>query len=230
MFDKMSSLNITLHISNAEMDEKDSVKKRKSRIETEKKILDAALSVFSEVGFDAASIQTIATRADVNSALINRYFGSKSELLKAIITQGCEGNFSDYACSAAAITLEDEIFRFFASEIKVDFEHYEFLRLVFVRATLDPEIESVLSSVHPTDGREDLARCLKTFQKSGDIAPDVNLMELSLILNIYALGFGTMIHLQPKLEQSLMIERARLSAKLFADGLKVAAEEPRKTL
>jgi AcrR family transcriptional regulator len=210
------------------MDEKDPRKKRKSRIETEKKILDAALSVFSEMGFEAASIQMIAAKAEVNSALINRYFGSKSELLKSIILQGCEGNFSYYACGSCAMTLEDEIYRFFLSEIKIDYEHFEFMRLVFVRAALDPEIEMVLSSVHPTNGREDLAKCLLDFQKSGDIAPDVDLMQLSLILNLHALGFGTMIHLQPRLDQRLMEGRARLSAKIFADGLKTAAQDSRR--
>lgn len=208
-------------------DEKDSVKKRKSRIETENKILDAALSIFSEVGYESASIQAIAARANVNGALIIRYFGSKSELLQAIIRQGCEGSFSDYACNPPAATLEEEIARFFLSEIKVDYEHHEFLRLVFVRATLDPEIESMLATLHPSDGRADLANCLKVFKERGEIAQDVDPMQLSYILHLHALGFGTTVHLQPTLERKRMEDHARFSAKIISDGLRAEAERSR---
>lgn len=47
-------------------------------------IMDKALEVFAEKGFDTASVRDIAQRAEVNVAMISYYFGSKEKLLEAI--------------------------------------------------------------------------------------------------------------------------------------------------
>ena len=52
---------------------------------TRERILDCAKLLFSEKGFDAASIREIAACAAVNSALVARYFGSKKELFEHAI-------------------------------------------------------------------------------------------------------------------------------------------------
>ncbi|WP_019929634.1 TetR/AcrR family transcriptional regulator [Nocardia sp. BMG111209] len=46
-------------------------------------ILAAARTRFAEVGFDKASIRSIATAAGVDPALVHHYFGTKQELLTA---------------------------------------------------------------------------------------------------------------------------------------------------
>lgn len=52
---------------------------------TSEKILSAARELFEEKGFDLTSVREIATKADVNVALINYHFGSKENLLLAIM-------------------------------------------------------------------------------------------------------------------------------------------------
>lgn len=47
-------------------------------------IMEKALEVFAEKGFDSASVRDIAHRAEVNVAMISYYFGSKEKLLEAI--------------------------------------------------------------------------------------------------------------------------------------------------
>lgn len=54
---------------------------------TSEKILSAARALFEEKGFDLTSVREIATKADVNVALINYHFGSKENLLLAIMEQ-----------------------------------------------------------------------------------------------------------------------------------------------
>lgn len=49
------------------------------------KILDAALDVFYEVGFDGARVDMIAKRAGVNQALIYYYFKNKEELFTEMV-------------------------------------------------------------------------------------------------------------------------------------------------
>ncbi|MFN8316101.1 MAG: helix-turn-helix domain-containing protein [Chitinophagales bacterium] len=48
-------------------------------------IMDVAEKLFAENGYDAASTRKIASEANVNSAMIAYYFGSKEELYKSII-------------------------------------------------------------------------------------------------------------------------------------------------
>lgn len=43
-------------------------------------ILDAAIGEFGEKGYDAASLRSIAERADVDPALVHHYFDSKADL------------------------------------------------------------------------------------------------------------------------------------------------------
>ena len=52
--------------------------------ETREAILEAAAKEFSEKGFDLASVREICKRAKVNSALANRYFGSKEGLYRTV--------------------------------------------------------------------------------------------------------------------------------------------------
>jgi len=48
-------------------------------------VLDAARSLFAEVGFERATIRAIAARADVDPALVHHFFGTKDALLRATL-------------------------------------------------------------------------------------------------------------------------------------------------
>jgi AcrR family transcriptional regulator len=53
--------------------------------ESKQRILDTALDVFYEVGFEGARVDDIAKKAQVNKALIYYYFNSKEDLLMELI-------------------------------------------------------------------------------------------------------------------------------------------------
>jgi len=57
--------------------------RRPGNQDTRQDILDAARSVFSDKGFDQASIRAIATEAKVDPALVHHYFGTKDKLFLA---------------------------------------------------------------------------------------------------------------------------------------------------
>lgn len=59
--------------------------RRRGAPDTRSEILGAARTVFSEHGYDGASIRTIAGRAEVDPALIYHYFSTKEELFAASI-------------------------------------------------------------------------------------------------------------------------------------------------
>ncbi|MGP8244141.1 MAG: TetR/AcrR family transcriptional regulator [Bryobacteraceae bacterium] len=56
-------------------------------IETKQKIMDTAVRVFAEHGYGGTSLRHIIAEAQVNLAAIHYHFGSKEELLDAVIGQ-----------------------------------------------------------------------------------------------------------------------------------------------
>src|SRR4051812_33037331 len=55
--------------------------------ETRERIVQAAREVFSELGYDAATFQAIAIRADLTRPAINHYFASKRLLYREVVEQ-----------------------------------------------------------------------------------------------------------------------------------------------
>ena len=55
--------------------------------DTRKRIVGAAREVFSERGYDGATFQAIAVRADLTSPAINHYFASKRGLYREVVDQ-----------------------------------------------------------------------------------------------------------------------------------------------
>lgn len=62
----------------------------KTKLDTKTRILDAAESLFAEHGFSDTSLRLITTRASVNLASVNYHFGSKKELIQAVIARHLE--------------------------------------------------------------------------------------------------------------------------------------------
>ncbi|MEE6168769.1 MULTISPECIES: TetR/AcrR family transcriptional regulator [unclassified Mycolicibacterium] len=89
--------------------------------ETRGRILHAAREVFSELGYDAATFQAIAIRADLTRPAINHYFGSKSVLYREVVEQT---NASVIAAGIAkaneSSTLLGRLSAFFAAAMDAD--------------------------------------------------------------------------------------------------------------
>jgi len=54
---------------------------------TKDKILDAAEELFAVKGFNGTSLREITSQAEVNLAAVNYHFGSKKELIKAVMSR-----------------------------------------------------------------------------------------------------------------------------------------------
>src|SRR6059058_1578092 len=48
-------------------------------------IIESAMELFAEKGFEGTSIRDLATKADVNVAMVNYYFGSKEKLFECML-------------------------------------------------------------------------------------------------------------------------------------------------
>ncbi|MFD1796969.1 TetR/AcrR family transcriptional regulator [Paracoccus aurantiacus] len=63
--------------------------------ETRRKLLEAAVRLFSEHGFRAVSVRQIAAAAGVNSALVNYHYGSKDSLIEEVIRASAAGHVAE---------------------------------------------------------------------------------------------------------------------------------------
>ena len=68
----------------------DHVTREERRRRTEATILDAARELFSECGYERATIRGVASRAGIDPALVMQYFGSKEGLFAAAARWGHE--------------------------------------------------------------------------------------------------------------------------------------------
>ena len=78
---------------------------------TKDKILNSAEILFAEHGFSETSLRVITSVADVNLAAVNYHFGSKKELIQAVVdryfisfTEYLEKEFSLLDVNAAQLT------------------------------------------------------------------------------------------------------------------------------
>ncbi len=53
-------------------------------------IMDTALELFANIGYEATSISQIARKADISKGLLYNYFQSKEDLLQAILNKGID--------------------------------------------------------------------------------------------------------------------------------------------
>ena len=60
-------------------------RRQQNRLNKQNRALEAALKVFSEYGFQSATMEAIATEANLTKPTLYEYFGSKDELFKAMM-------------------------------------------------------------------------------------------------------------------------------------------------
>src|SRR5947199_10606253 len=56
-------------------------------VDTKQKILDTAEHLFADYGFAATSLRQVITKAEVNVAAVHYHFGSKEDLLDAVVNR-----------------------------------------------------------------------------------------------------------------------------------------------
>lgn len=160
--------------------------KHRNREESTRRILQAGLEAFSELGYDAATTKLIASRAGLNESLLHRYYKSKNGLLLAIMAQAHKA-LKEEPLYPAAKTPAAEIYLFLAQTLELELVNEKFLRVVVSRSLVDPEFSAMIRSAVPDPYNSLFARRLTDFQRQGLIRKNVHIP--SLVQAIMALGF-----------------------------------------
>ena len=98
-----------------------------SSFDTKQRLLEAAIRVFSEKGFQASSMRTITREAGTSLSAANYHFGSKEELLRAALAARVE------LLNARRIELLDEAYRGQEGPVTVEAVLDGFIRPIFER-------------------------------------------------------------------------------------------------
>jgi AcrR family transcriptional regulator len=105
--------------------------RRPTRAEVRKRLLDAAMIVFGELGYTAASLDIVAAAAGLTKGAVYSNFSSKDELYFAMIEDQLERRVAQtsFAATLGAADLE-EIGKFFTSNIFKE-RHWELVWLEY---------------------------------------------------------------------------------------------------
>lgn len=79
---------------------------------TKTKVIDAALRVFAERGYAAASIRDIAALAGVTKPVVYYHFGSKAGLYQALLDQCLDLSMDSMKEAAQGVTVREQLVRF----------------------------------------------------------------------------------------------------------------------
>ncbi|MHA7653318.1 TetR/AcrR family transcriptional regulator [Mycobacterium sp. ML4] len=161
--------------------------------DTRKRIVRAARQVFSERGYDGATFQAIAVRADLTRPAINHYFASKRVLYTEVadrtndlvVTAGIERA----RCEA---TLAGRLAAFIAVAMEADAHNpgtAAFLATAVLESQRHPELQREDNDAVPTT-REFLVSSVNEAIASGELAPDTNAGALAEALLMILCGVG----------------------------------------
>lgn len=124
-----------------------SLKAHKDRAQTEEKLVAAAEHIFSIHGYNAATTRMIAQKADVNIALINRYFDGKYGLLIKVIkskSRLCGDYLDNYPVQN---TLTQECTQYFLKRLEFYYEDTNFFRIILAQYLTDPKFAKKSSEI-----------------------------------------------------------------------------------
>ncbi len=132
--------------------------------DTRKRMIEAALSLFGEVGYTRASTRAIAEQAGVNEVTLFRHFGSKKNLLMACVHSfnqiGFSENFQDHLTG----DYPADILMMARLQIQDTQARFEVLRLLLCEAQAVPELREAIL----TGAGENRSRVTAYFQQQID--------------------------------------------------------------
>ncbi|MGB3483466.1 MAG: TetR/AcrR family transcriptional regulator [Mycobacterium sp.] len=162
--------------------------------ETRERILHAARQVFSELGYDAATFQAIAIRADLTRPAINHYFASKRLLYQELVEQTNSVVVAAGADRAqSATSLVERLMAFLGAAVQADEKDLSaaaFLVTAVMESQRHPELnQSKNDSLEAS--RQFVRWAVDQSIASGELRTDTNVDSLveMLVAVLWGMGF-----------------------------------------
>jgi AcrR family transcriptional regulator len=162
--------------------------------ETRERIVQAAREVFSELGYDAATFQAIAIRADLTRPAINHYFESKRVLWREVVEQtNAQVVNAGMARAQSQTNLIGRLSAFFAAAMQSDTEDRSaaaFLVTSVLESQRHPEL-SLDDHDSLKNSRAFVAWAVNDAIERGELTTDtdVNYLVEMLVAVMWGMGF-----------------------------------------
>ena len=139
------------------------------RAQKAEQIFNAAQEVFLEVGYGAASMDNLASRAGVSKATIYAHYESKRALFEAVIRRRAEGIAAAFTIPEKVIDLKQTLNAIASSfsDMVLTAEAVAMFRVVLAEVIHQPEIGDAFYSAGPTYARKLLADFLRSLAHRG---------------------------------------------------------------
>jgi len=161
--------------------------------ETRKRILHAARLVFSERGYDGATFQAIAVRADLTRPAINHYYSSKRALYREVVNQTNELVVVAGVQSAEReTTLVGRLTAFISAAVRANSENPStsaFLVTTVLESQRHPELSTTENDAVRIS-REFLMRVVNDAIEHGELAADIDASAVVETLLVVLCGVG----------------------------------------
>jgi len=171
---------------------------KKNKIETKKKIMEAAYKEFAERGFDGARMQKIAERAKINKAMLHYYFKDKETLYETVMEYF--HNLFDQIIAEKNVDAKDRI-TFLKQTVnayyEIFFEYPEFKKIFMQEiASGLKTMKKILLKQNPKEIKNIMEKFfllnkIKELQKSQEIRNDIE--EEHVMLSIIGLIESTLM-------------------------------------
>lgn len=189
--------------------------KKRNKAESQNRILQAGLAVFSEYGYDAATTKMIAARAGLNESLIQRYFKSKAGLLAAVNEISVKAMLAQKPYPPQQ-NLEDEIFQFLKTKMEQDCANLPFVQVIISRVLIDKELRKEMLPPPKSFFFHDR---LESFKEAGLIARDVDIRSLTQIIMSQSFVVGMLERIMFQRSNQECLKQFRAFAHIMARGL-----------
>lgn len=193
--------------------------KRKDRLSTEQRLLDAGLQVFSQQGYDAATTRMVSEVSGVNESLIIRYFGSKKGLLTAIILR----NIREYACFESDHPAEDSLEKELIASAKSKFLRCafgaDFFRLVVSQALIDADMRRTIREEKAKKIDLRFSARVNELIEKGKLKTAIDPAQIKCVLDVLVVGVTTNVHLMMDRSQEETFELLSHIIECYAAGL-----------
>jgi AcrR family transcriptional regulator len=184
--------------------------------ETRERILRAAAEVFAEKGYAASTTRELAAAAGVNEVTLFRHFGSKSNLLTAVIDEfSALPDISATLAGGFTGDYRQDLTRIGTAFMVSILERQEAMRLMLCEAS---EVREVMAEI-PRRLRQMLTAYLGQLIEAGQVRDlDPELMAQAFLGMFFAYGVGHTILGGPAAPQAEVEELMEVFVEVFIHG------------
>ena len=167
--------------------------------ETRERLVEAAAEVFAELGYEGASIQSIAAAADLTSGTIYRHFDSKAALLLEVVRRAVHGvplsdRLNDESCAEPA-----DLARLVSVYADPSLRRTRRLAIeIHAAASRDPEAREQLL-IFNKKMHSSIVRKIDGCKRAGLISNDLDAKHTTSLLLVMIMGLAHLETLEPDL-------------------------------